>query len=78
MLENEKLQDETMIGGSSWRELKVKLKMQWFDVDEFKSRLTNKERQTLDKLEQSQDEDGLIENLAEPVVLPYDKLDKLS
>ena len=78
MLENEKLQDETMIGGSSWRELKVKLKMQWFDVDEFKSRLTNKERQTLDKLEQSQDEDGLIENLAEPVVPPYDKLDKLS
>ena len=51
MLENEKLQDETMIGGSSWRELKVKLKMQWFDVDEFKSRLTNKERQTLEKLE---------------------------
>ena len=51
MLENEKRQEETMIGGTSWRELKVKLKMQCFDVVDFKSKLTNEELETLDKLE---------------------------
>ena len=53
MLENEKRQDETMIGGTSWRELKLKLKMQWFDVADFKAKLSNEELETLDKLEQA-------------------------
>ena len=58
MLENEKRQDETMIGGITWRELKVKLNMQWFDVVEFKANLTNKELETLEKLEQAQEDEG--------------------
>ena len=50
MLENEQKKDEIMINGVTWKELKVKLKMDWFDEDEFKSKLTNKELETLENL----------------------------